>query len=326
MNNKIAIIGGGAFGTALASVTNRAGHDTLLFLRDAETATAINETHENPKRLPGVKLPEKLRASCEPAALVDRTIVLFAVPAQQTAAVAKALAPYLGKASNAFACAKGLERDSGRFQHQILEENLLQSTVFGLSGPGFATDIANSLPTALTLASARLNNAQQMARKISTPHLRLYASDDVAGVETGGALKNVLAIAVGAVRGMALGASAEAALIARGFAELRRLGLAMGARDETLMGLSGLGDLVLTCSSPQSRNFSYGFMLGKNSSPKDVALAEGVHTARTAAQLAERLSIDAPIIQTVAQVVDNRLSPQQAVEILLSRPLKSESG
>lgn len=325
-NYKIAIIGGGAFGTALACVSARAGHDTLIFLRDSDVALSINLHHQNPARLPGIDLPESIRATTNLDDLEDRQIVLFAVPAQLTRTSATRAAPHLGKTKHIIACAKGLEQGSGFYQHQVLGEFFEKQAISVLSGPSFATDIARQLPTALTIASGNIADANAIALAFSIPSFRLYSSSDPIGVETGGALKNVLAIGVGMVRGMGLGASAEAALIARGFAELQRLGHAMGADRDTLSGLSGLGDLVLTCSSPKSRNFAYGMALGKNEGLDNLPLTEGVHTANTAAELAQNLGVDAPVISTVSNILDNKITPHEAVDLLLSRPLRSETG
>ncbi len=325
-NLKVAIIGGGAFGTALACVSARAGHDTLIYLRDEDVAQSINQHHQNQARLPGIDLPDKIRATTSLVDLEDRQIVLFAVPAQQTRTSAAQAAPILTNAKHIIACAKGLQQASGHFQHQILGEFFNNQTVLVLSGPSFATDIARELPTALTIASGNIENADAIAQVFSTPSFRLYSSSDLIGVETGGSLKNVLAIGVGIVRGMGLGASAEAALIARGFAELQRLGHAMGADRETLSGLSGLGDLVLTCSSPKSRNFAYGMAIGQNEGLVGLPLAEGAHTAKTAAKLAQILGVDTPVISTVSDILDKKNTPHEAVDLLLSRPLRSETG
>jgi glycerol-3-phosphate dehydrogenase (NAD(P)+) len=325
-DTKVAIIGGGAFGTALACVSARAGHDTLIFLRDDDVAQSINQQHQNPARLPSIDLPDKIRATTSLDVLGDSQIVLFAVPAQLTRTSATQVAPFLVQAKHIIACAKGLEQKSGLYQHQILGEFFSNQAISVLSGPSFATDIARQLPTALTIASGKIADADAIAQMFSTPSFRLYSSNDLIGVETGGALKNVLAIGVGIVRGMRLGASAEAALIARGFAELQRLGHVMGAARETLSGLSGLGDLVLTCSSPKSRNFAYGMAIGKNENLDDLPLAEGAHTAKTAAKLAQKLGVDTPVISTVSDILDNKLTPHEAVDLLLSRPLRSETS
>ena len=323
---KVAIIGGGAFGTALACISARADHDTLIYLRDEKVAKEINRSHQNPTRLPDMDLPEKIRATTYLGDLGDRNIILFAVPAQKTRISATQLAPHLTQAKQVIACAKGLEQKSGYYQHEILGEFFKYHELSVLSGPSFATDIARKLPTALTIASSNIKNAEFIARAFSLPSFRLYSSNDPVGVETGGALKNVLAIGVGIVHGMKLGASAEAALIARGFSELQRLGQAMGANKETLTGLSGLGDLVLTCSSSKSRNFAYGVALGAGSPLKNLPLAEGIFTARIAAVSAEKLGVDVPIISAVADILENNITPQQAMDLLLSRPLRIETG
>ncbi len=323
---KIAVIGGGAFGSALSCIAARAGNDTMLFLRDEAVRDTINQSHTNPARLGEITLPNSIVATTNPDDLASAEIVLFAVPAQQTRGIAAQLETAFPAARKIIASAKGLESESGRFQHQLLSAAFPDKQVLALSGPSFAKDIAQKLPTALTIAAEDMASAERAAKILSSPSFRLYSSDDRVGVETGGALKNVLAIAVGAVRGMGLGASAEAALIARGFAELKRLGMAMGAKEETLSGLSGLGDLVLTCSSPQSRNFSCGLALGRGDPLSGIPLAEGVHTAGIAAEIARRHHIEAPVIATVAAVLEQKLSPKEAVDVLLARPLKSETG
>lgn len=323
---KVAIIGGGAFGTALACVASRAGNDTLLYLRDAALAQSINLEHKNQVRLPDIVLPNDIHATIDKTELADCQVALFAVPAQQTRHTAAELAPYLNNTEHIVACAKGIEQNSGLFQHQILAAVFKNNMISALSGPSFASDIARQLPTALSVASSHLDQAKYIASVLSTPSFRLYSNDDLIGVEVGGTLKNVIAIAVGAVRGMALGASAEAALIARGFAEMQRLGKALGAKQETLTGLSGLGDLVLTCSSPQSRNFAYGMALGSKHPLDSLALSEGVYTAKIAARIAAENNIEVPIISTVARVLEREISTQEAVDALLSRPLRSEIG
>ncbi len=323
---RIAIIGGGAFGTALACVSARTSYDTLIYLRDEITARSINEVHLNRSKLPGIDLPADVRATTNIDDITDCNTILFAVPAQQSRNVAEDISPHLGSAKMIIACAKGLEKNTGFFQHQVLAQYFNNQKILALSGPGFASDIARGLPTALAIAANNIADAEAFAAAFSESSLRLYSSDDLAGLEIGGALKNVLAIGVGVVRGLKLGASAEAALVARGFAELRRLGEAMGAKSETLSGLSGLGDLVLTCSSPESRNFSYGMALGRTEPLVGLPLAEGVFTARSAAELARQQEIDAPIISCVAELVDGVITPQQAVDLLLSRPLRSETG
>ncbi|GGD41238.1 NAD(P)H-dependent glycerol-3-phosphate dehydrogenase [Aureimonas glaciei] len=322
---KIAVIGGGAWGTALAALEARAGRETVLYARDAATVEAIAATGYNERYLPGIALPETLSATTDFAeALAGATLVLVVVPAQSLAGIAGDLARGTAKGVPVVLCAKGIERETGRFASDILAARLDPADLAVLSGPSFAADVARGLPTAVTIAAADEARADDIARRLSTETFRGYATSDVVGVEAGGALKNVLAIAAGIVAGAGLGASAGAAIVTRGFVELRRLGEALGARPETLMGLSGLGDLVLTCSGAQSRNFSYGLALGRGDDLAGLKLAEGVHSAAIAARLADERGIDAPIIATVASILDGTMSVDSAVRTLLARPLKRE--
>ncbi|NDV87444.1 NAD(P)H-dependent glycerol-3-phosphate dehydrogenase [Aurantimonas aggregata] len=323
--SRFAIVGAGAWGTALASLYARAGHDVTLLGRDAETVRAIEEDHGNPRYLPDLTLPDGLNATLDPeAALGDAGIVLLVVPTQSLRTATTALKPHLRRDQLIVLCSKGIEQDTGRFASDILAEELPGHRLAVLSGPSFAADVARGLPTAVTIAADEAEAADEAARLLSTDTFRGYAATDMRGVEAGGALKNVLALAAGAVAGRGLGASAQAAVITRGFVELRRLGAALGGRPETLMGLSGLGDLVLTCSSPQSRNFAYGIALGRGDDRTGLKLAEGVHTAGIAARLAEERGIDAPIIATVARILAGGMDVGEAVQALLARPLKRE--
>lgn len=323
--SRIAVVGGGAWGTALASVTARKGLPTRLYARDPETVEAVNVRHENARYLPGIALPPQLTATTSLAeASEGAEIVLMVVPAQILRTVAGDLVPLLAADVPLVLCSKGIEASTGAFGSAILEEVRPGGTVAVLSGPSFAHDVAANLPTAVTLACTDAQRAEAMAATLSSTTLRIYASDDVAGVEAGGALKNVLAIAAGAVAGRGLGASAQAAIVTRGLSELRRLGVALGARPETLMGLSGLGDLVLTCGSAQSRNFAYGMALGRGDDLSRLKLAEGVHSAGVAACLAREQGVEAPIVAAVAAILSGALSLDAAIEGLLSRPLKRE--
>ncbi|BDA86698.1 glycerol-3-phosphate dehydrogenase [NAD(P)+] [Aureimonas sp. SA4125] len=323
--DKIAVIGGGAWGTALAALQSRAGRSTVLYARDAATVQAIAATGRNERYLPGIPLPESLAATTDMAlALGGATVVLVVVPAQNLADIAEALAAGRAEGVPVVLCAKGIERGTGRFASDILAAHVGPADLAVLSGPSFAADVARGLPTAVTIAAADEARADDIARRLSTESFRGYASSDVVGVEAGGALKNVLAIAAGIVAGAGLGASAGAAIVTRGFVELRRVGEALGARPETLMGLSGLGDLVLTCSGAQSRNFSYGLALGRGEDLGSLKLAEGVHSAAIAARLAADHGIEAPIITTVAAIIDGTLSVESAVRELLARPLRRE--
>lgn len=324
--SRFAILGGGAWGTALGSLYARAGHQTTILARDAETVAAINALHRNPRYLPAIDLPERLTATSEPAiALANVDTLLVVVPAQALRDVLASIAAHLPADCVSVLCSKGIERETGLFASSVFADILPGATRAVLSGPSFATDVAGGLPTAVTIAADDAVTADDLMQRLSTDSFRVYASTDVLGVEAGGALKNVLALAAGAVAGRGLGASAQAAIVTRGFVELRRLGAALGGRPETLMGLSGLGDLVLTCSGAKSRNFAYGVALGRGEDRSGLKLAEGVHSATIAARLAERHRIEAPIIEAVAAVLSGDLGIDAAIQGLLARPLKRES-
>ncbi|MCB1382615.1 MAG: NAD(P)-dependent glycerol-3-phosphate dehydrogenase [Notoacmeibacter sp.] len=322
---KIAVLGGGAWGTALAVTMIRAGHETHQWVRDSATASAIAEERRNPRYLPAIDLEPGIRASTdEQTVLAGADAVLVVVPAQTLRTVLEALKPAIPANAPLVLCAKGIERGTARLMSDVTHEVLPSNPVAALSGPSFAADVARGLPTAVTVAAQDAALATGLAALLSAPALRCYSSDDLTGVEAGGALKNVLAIAAGTVAGAGLGASAQAATITRGFVELRRIAAALGARPETLMGLSGLGDLILTCGSTQSRNFSYGLALGKGESLENRPLAEGAATAGVAAALARNKGIDAPICDAVSAVLEGRATIAEATAALLSRPLKSE--
>jgi glycerol-3-phosphate dehydrogenase (NAD(P)+) len=322
----IAVLGGGAWGTALATTMLRAGNDTRLWARDADTVAAIDGRRENPRYLPGIALDPAPRATTDiGAALAGAAIVLAVTPAQTMRGMLAQASGIITRGVPVVLCAKGIERATGRLLSEIAAEVLPENPVAVLSGPSFATDVARGLPTAVTVAAADEPLAAQLAATFSSPSFRCYSTDDLIGVEIGGALKNVLAIAAGAVAGAGLGASAQAAMVTRGFVELRRIGAAFGARPETLMGLSGLGDLILSCGSAQSRNFSYGLALGRGLPLDGLPLAEGAATAAIAAEMAAARGLDAPIVAAVAALLAGDLTIGRAVEALLSRPLKIET-
>ncbi|MDD9908398.1 MAG: NAD(P)-dependent glycerol-3-phosphate dehydrogenase [Ahrensia sp.] len=321
---NIGVLGGGAWGTALASVMAQDGDQVTLWARDEETVQSINAHHRNDRHLPGIALPLSIAATSAIEQALDAKIVLCVIPTQSLGAVLPEIARSLSSDATLILCSKGIDCQTGLLPHQLAVRHIESQRVAALSGPSFAHDVANGLPTAVSLAAHDLAAAQQLCAALARPGFRIYASDDLLGVELGGALKNVLALAVGIARGLKLGASAEAALIARGFAEMQRLAFALGARPETLAGLSGLGDLVLTCSSTQSRNFTYGVALGEGSDVTTLKLAEGVHTAAMALQLAQRSGVDTPIVETVCAVLDTTLTAREAVAQLLARPLKAE--
>jgi glycerol-3-phosphate dehydrogenase (NAD(P)+) len=329
--DRIAILGAGAWGIALANAAARAGREVMLSARDV-TAMAIARDRESP-RLPGVKLAADITIVDAAQAAARADAVLLAIPAQQlrTALLPLAQSLYMGRARPLLvACAKGIERATGLFMTEVIKDVLPGAETAILSGPSFAADVARGLPTAVTLAASDNQTAVAIARALGSATFRPYHSTDVRGVEIGGAAKNVLAIAAGIVKGRGLGASAAAALTTRGFAELTRFGRACGALPETLTGLSGLGDLILTCSSLQSRNFSLGVAIGEGRAPQQAVqtgkLAEGAFTASILVEMAARKGIDMPISEAVAAVLDEKLSVDEAVEKLLTRPFKAEGG
>ncbi|MBE7184466.1 MAG: NAD(P)-dependent glycerol-3-phosphate dehydrogenase [Methylobacterium mesophilicum] len=320
----LAVIGAGAWGTALALAAGRAGQDVRLWARDPAQVQTMRETGENAKALPGVRLDPAIVPTTNLAeAVVDAEAVLVVVPAQTLRQVLPQLAPHLAPQTPLILCAKGIERDTGLLPSDIARETT-ENPLLSLSGPSFAADVGRGLPTAVVVGAEDEALATEVARLMSSGSFRCYSSGDLRGVEAGGALKNVFALAAGAVTGAGLGASAQAALVTRGFVELRRLATRLGANPETIMGLSGLGDLLLTCSSAQSRNFAYGLALGRGESREGLKLAEGVPTAGIAARLAARHGIEAPIIGAVTEILASRLTIGDAMEALMTRPLKSE--
>jgi glycerol-3-phosphate dehydrogenase (NAD(P)+) len=321
----VGIIGGGAWGTALATVAVRAGRDVVLYARDAAVVAGINREHRNEALLPGVAIDPAIRATATLAEAASADVILLCVPAQTVRGVALAAAPHIRAGTPLVVCAKGLERGTDKRMTEVIAEVAPQARPAVLSGPSFAADVARGLPTAVTIAAADANLALALCHALGSPTFRPYAETDLIGVEIGGAVKNVLAIAAGIVAGHGLGASALAALVARGFAELRRLADALGARPETLMGLSGLGDLVLTCSGPQSRNFAYGLKVGNRTATGSHPLVEGIATAAVARDLARHGGVLMPIVEAVAAVLDGNLTVEAAIEGLMTRPLRHEA-
>jgi glycerol-3-phosphate dehydrogenase (NAD(P)+) len=321
---NISVLGGGAWGTALALTCARAGRDVTLWEHDAANAEILEQKRES-KFLPGVKLDSKIKVTRDLKAAGAADAILLVVPAQVVRPVVTSLSP--APRTPIIVCAKGIEHGTHKFMSEIVAECAPKAMPAILSGPSFAADVARGLPTAVTIAAADDIVARDLAEALNTGTFRPYHSNDVRGVELGGAAKNVLAIAAGIVTGRSLGASAAAAMITRGFAELTRFGRAYGARTETMMGLSGLGDLILTCSTPQSRNFSFGVALAKGEEAATAAhgkLAEGVFTAPVLLEMAREKSIDMPISAAVAAVLAKKLSVDDAIAALLTRPLKGE--
>jgi glycerol-3-phosphate dehydrogenase (NAD(P)+) len=326
--DHVGVIGAGAWGTALAIAAARAGRRVTLWARKREVVEAIAGRHENPMFLPGVSLPAEISATADLAQAAAAEAILLVVPAQHVRTTLSALQPHLRDGAPVAVCAKGIERGSGKLMSEVLAEFLSPAQIAILSGPSFARDVANELPTAITVA-APMQTAQRLQASLGHGSFRPYASDDVIGVALGGAAKNVYAIACGIVDGMGLGESARAALLARSFVELRRLGEALGARSETLMGLSGLGDLVLTATSATSRNFAFGVAIGKGATRAELdarghPLAEGVETAPALVARARRHAVELPIAETTSAILKGAVALDAAVPLLMSRPLKAE--
>ncbi|WP_116091573.1 NAD(P)H-dependent glycerol-3-phosphate dehydrogenase [Sphingomonas crusticola] len=323
---RIGVIGGGAWGTALAQVAS-AGGEVLLWAYEPEVVQAINAAHENPIFLPGVALSPVIEATGDLAALAQCEALLVVTPAQHMRHILAA-APIDERPL--ILCSKGIEAETMALMSEAAAETCPAAPIAVLSGPTFASEVANGLPTAVTLACADEAVATRLATRIARPGFRPYRSTDVVGAEIGGAVKNVLAIACGVVEGAGLGKNARAALIARGFAEMTRFGLARGARPETLAGMSGLGDLVLTCSSEQSRNFSLGMGLGQGRDAASMmadrrTVAEGAFTAPVLVRAARAVGVELPISEAVAALLEGKVSVNAAVVALLARPLKDEA-
>lgn len=315
----IGILGGGAFGTALAVALSARG-GVRLWVRSAKAAADMAATRENAPRLPGVSLPEAIHVTADVGDLRDCAAVLLAVPMQTLRAVLTTHGAALPKVP-LVACCKGIELGTGLGPHQVIADVLPGAAAALLTGPSFAADIARGLPTALTLAS---RDGAALQARLSTPGLRLYRSDDLTGAAIGGALKNVVAVACGTVIGAGLGASARAALMTRGYAEMQRYALAHGARNRTLAGLSGFGDLALTCTSEASRNFRLGLAIGRDARFDPALTVEGAATARAVARVAHRRGIDMPITDGVVALLDKSGTVASVTDALLARPLKEE--
>ncbi|MFM2041902.1 MAG: Glycerol-3-phosphate dehydrogenase [Pseudomonadota bacterium] len=326
---RIGVIGAGAWGTALAMAAARAGREVTLWAREAEVVAGIAANRENSLFLPGIPLDPAIRATGDLAAAADADALLLVTPAQHLRAGARALAPHLRAGVPLVVCAKGIELDTGCLMTDALAAELPGAPLAVLSGPTFAAEVARGLPTAVTLACADAALGQALVEAMGGRTFRPYWSDDVVGAQVGGAVKNVLAIACGIVEGRKLGDNARAALITRGLAEIARLGLRLGARAETLMGLSGLGDLTLTCSSLQSRNMSLGVALGQGRTLAEVlgerrSVAEGVYTARAVVDLASSKGVDMPLCAGVDAILNHGADLDQVIGSLMARPFRAE--
>jgi glycerol-3-phosphate dehydrogenase (NAD(P)+) len=326
---SVSIVGGGAWGTALAQTLSHGGMSVALWAREPDVIEDINARHVNRTFLSGIDLNPAIHATGDLADVARADAILAVVPAQHLRDVMTKLAKHIAADTPVIICAKGIEQSTGRFMGDVLEDVAPRVLRAVLSGPSFAADVARGLPSALTLACRNETVGRALIASLSSRQMRLYWSSDVLGVELGGAVKNVLAIAAGVVSGRGLGASAHAALVTRGFAELRRFGEALGARPETLLGLSGLGDLILTCGSPQSRNMSLGRALGEGRSLADIlgtraAVTEGIYTCKALVGLAHEHGIDMPIAKAVHGIIEGHLTVDEAITALMQRPLKAE--
>lgn len=326
---NIGVLGAGAWGTALAQLVANNGHTVTLWAREADVVHTINTQHVNAAYLPGIPLSGRITATDDMSALGTAEIILAVPPAQFMRATLSTLAPHLRPGTPVVLCSKGIEQGTLKLMTSVLTEAIPHATVAALSGPSFAADVARGLPTAVTLACTDIGVASTIAQAVSAPHFRPYLSQDVTGAEVGGAIKNVLAVGCGITEGHGLGASARAALIARGFAEMTRIGVALGGEAETMGGLSGLGDLVLTCTSVQSRNYSLGVALGRGQSVAEAmagksSVAEGAATAPALVDLCTRLGVDAPITSAVANIISGAINVDAAISQLLSRPIARE--
>ncbi|MDE2227748.1 MAG: NAD(P)-dependent glycerol-3-phosphate dehydrogenase [Alphaproteobacteria bacterium] len=323
------IIGGGAWGTALAQVLRRAGRDVVLWAREAEVVAAIADTNSNPMFLPGIKLAAGVRATHDLAVAARADAVLLAAPAQHLRAIAARLAPHLAKDVPLVLCTKGIEEKTGALMSEVAADAAPDAPLAVLSGPTFAREVAEGMPTAVTLAAANAALGADLVAALGGRSFRPYLSSDPIGAQVGGAVKNVLAIACGIVMGKRFGDNARAALITRGLAEMVRLAVAKGGRTETLMGLSGLGDLTLTCTGLQSRNLSLGIALGLGEALDSVlagrrSVVEGVASSAACVALAEKLGIEMPIAQSVDAILHKGASVEHEIETLLARPFKAE--
>lgn len=325
------VIGAGAWGTALAASLLRAGRDVTLWAHASAVCDAIHNTHENTLHLPGIKLDPKLKATTNLANLAECDAWILATPAQRVRAVAKDLAYVVGKSTApVIIAAKGIELKTSHLISEVVASELPRHPLAVLSGPSFASEVARGKPTALTLATKYKTLGEDLTEAFTTSALRLYRTDDVIGAQIGGAVKNVLAVACGIVSGRDMGENARAAIMTRGLAEILRLGIALGGRAETIMGLSGVGDLVLTCSSTQSRNTSLGIALGRGQALTAILAArtnvtEGVPTAASAHALAQKHHIDMPIVAAVDAILNRNADIDQTIRDLLARPQKAET-
>jgi len=328
---SIGVIGAGAWGTALAQTFAEGGKDVVIWARETDVVSAINEQHENTPFLPGHKLHANLKATNDIKAAAAKDIIVLVTPAQFLRASIQSIREELQTGKPVVICAKGVELSTGMLMSEVIEQEVPGANISILSGPTFAAEIVAGKPAAATIACADAKAGADLAEALETDTFRPYASTDVIGAQLGGALKNVMAIACGIIHGRGLGESARAALVTRGAVEISRLGEAMGAQRETLMGMCGIGDMMLTCSSMQSRNFSLGAALGEGQSLEDImaqrsSVTEGVHTANAALELAKKYKVDMPIVQGMSSILSDNMDISAVIAGLMDRPLKFETA
>ena len=330
MTTRCAVVGAGAWGTALADLLARAGHDVLLWAREQDVVESVNASHRNDRFLAGPLLAPSLRATSDLAEAVEGAdVVTYVAPSHVLRQVLRAHAAAVPSSATLVVATKGIERESLAIMTDVVAEELPGHQIVALSGPSFAAEVAARQPTAVVAAATNIAVAEQVQRVFSTDSFRVYAHDDVVGVELGGALKNVMAVATGMAEGLGLGFNSRAALITRGLAEMTRLGVAIGARPSTFAGLAGMGDLVLTCTGSLSRNRSVGMEVGQGKTIAEVlaareTVAEGVTTARSAAELARREGVEMPIVSAVERILFEGYPPRRAIEELMGRELRPE--
>jgi glycerol-3-phosphate dehydrogenase (NAD(P)+) len=327
----IGVIGAGAWGTALAQVYALAGHDVLLWAREDDVVHSVNEKHENTHFLKGVSLSEKIRATHDLSHMAEKEVILLVTPAQHVRQALAVISRWPLDDRPVVICAKGIELKTGLLMSEVAADVAPGANIAVLTGPTFAPEIARGLPSAVTVAAGDMAKAEKICTTLASKSLRPYASDDLTGAQVAGAAKNVVAIASGILMGRKMGESARAALMARGLAEMARLAVTLGGKRETLLGLCGAGDLMLTASSMQSRNFSLGFHIGEGRSVTDVlgernAVTEGVHTALAMMHLAAKYGVDMPLARAVYQCLHEDLGIGEAIAALLERPLKAETA
>lgn len=327
---RCAVIGGGAWGSAIAHLAARGGHDVALWARESDVVEHINRTHANPRFLPGAMLDPAVRATTSmDEALDDAALVIFVAPSHVLRDVVRTASARVRGDALAVVATKGIERRTLALMSDVVQSELPGHPVVALSGPSFALEVARGMPTAVVAASTDAAGAEQVQQVLSSPVFRVYTNDDVTGVEIGGALKNVMAVATGIAEGVGLGLNSRAALITRGLAETTRLGVALGARPETFAGLAGIGDLVLTCTGSLSRNRAVGVQVGRGEPLESVlagteSVAEGVTSTDSARALAEREGVDMPIVTAIARILFEQQAPRDALADLMGRELRSE--